>query len=115
MCVCVGGGAYAYAYGVAATAWGRLLASRRSYATPRHRRDATPPPRPQARTLDQTIRLLLLQMSFHVLRRRQAHNRVDGKIIINPLVRFQRGYYRCGVRETRRLEHDGVELLSFLY
>ena len=40
-----------------------------------------------------------------------AKNRINGKIIVDPLVAFQRRDDGRRVRQTRRLEHDGVELL----
>ena len=51
----------------------------------------------------------------HNLKFGTAKNRVDRKIIINPLVAFQRRDDRRRVRQARRLEHDGGELLPLFY
>ena len=86
-----------------------------STATPSMRRaHATPPPRPQARTPRDTVRLLLLEVRLDVLRRRQAHDRVDREVVVDPLVAFEGRDDGCGVGQTRRLEHDRIKLLPFL-
>jgi len=50
----------------------------------------------------------------HNLKFGTANNSINGKVVVDPLVAFQRRDDGCGVGQTRRLEHDGVELLPLL-
>mmetsp|Transcript_7837 Transcript_7837/g.24012 ORF Transcript_7837/g.24012 Transcript_7837/m.24012 type:complete len:472 (-) Transcript_7837:26-1441(-) len=67
------------------------------------------------RLVDRAVRLDLVEVRLDVLRVGEADDRVDDEVVVNPLVRLNRGDDRRRVGEARRLEEDAVELLPLLH